>query len=147
MSPRAGAGGFWPRLASLVRKEFRQLLRDRSNLAIGLVLPILLILIFGYGLSLDLRNAPIAVVLEDRSPQARDALAGLAGSDYLAPVWLADMHSAETLMRRHEVEGIVRVPADFARRLAAGDAQVQLLLHGADANSAAALARYVDGAL
>lgn len=76
MSPRAGAGGFWPRLASLVRKEFRQLLRDRSNLAIGLVLPILLILIFGYGLSLDLRNAPIAVVLEDRSPQARDALAG-----------------------------------------------------------------------
>ncbi|MGZ8138216.1 ABC transporter permease [Bordetella bronchiseptica] len=147
MSPGAGAGGFWPRLASLVRKEFRQLLRDRSNLAIGLVLPILLILIFGYGLSLDLRNAPIAVVLEDRSPQARDALAGLAGSDYLAPVWLADMHSAETLMRRHEVEGIVRVPADFARRLAAGDAQVQLLLHGADANSAAALARYVDGAL
>lgn len=147
MSRRAGRGGFWRRLASLTRKEFRQLLRDRSNLAIGVVLPIVLILIFGYGLSLDLRNAPIAVVLEDRSPQARDALAGLAGSDYLAPVWLADMHTAETLMRRREVDGIVRVPADFARRLAAGDAQVQLLLHGADANSAAALARYVNGAL
>ncbi|ARP76914.1 ABC transporter permease [Bordetella genomosp. 6] len=147
MSPGASASGFWRRLASLTRKEFRQLLRDRSNLAIGVVLPIVLILIFGYGLSLDLRNAPIAVVLEDRSPQARDALAGLAGSDYLAPVWLADMHTAETLMRRREVDGIVRVPADFARRLAAGDAQVQLLLHGADANSAAALARYVNGAL
>lgn len=147
MSRRAGRGGFWRRLLSLTRKEFRQLLRDRSNLAIGVVLPIVLILIFGYGLSLDLRNAPIAVVLEDRSPQARDALAGLAGSDYLAPVWLADMHTAETLMRRREVDGIVRVPADFARRLAAGDAQVQLLLHGADANSAAALARYVNGAL
>ena len=78
MNGRAGAGqpekkddngykGFWLRLISLTRKEIRQLLRDRSNLAIGIGLPIVLILIFGYGLSLDVKNAPIAIVLEDPS--------------------------------------------------------------------------------
>ncbi len=55
--------GFRRRLVALTRKELRQLLRDRSNLAIGVILPIVLILIFGYGLSLDIRNTPLAIVL------------------------------------------------------------------------------------
>ncbi|MEO7464054.1 MAG: hypothetical protein ABIV42_01100, partial [Nitrosospira sp.] len=67
---------FWSRLVSLTRKEIRQLLRDRSNLAVGIGLPILMILIFGYGLSLDVKDAPIAVVLEDPSPMAADVVAG-----------------------------------------------------------------------
>ena len=71
----ASHGSFRRRLAALTRKEFRQLLRDPSNLAIGIVLPIVLILIFGYGLSLDTRDAPLAVVLEDASPTARDVVA------------------------------------------------------------------------
>ena len=45
--------GFWSRLLALTRKEIRQLLRDKSNLAIGVVLPMILILLFGYGLSMD----------------------------------------------------------------------------------------------
>ena len=68
--------GFWLRLISLTRKEIRQLLRDRSNLVVGIGLPIVMILIFGYGLSLDVRNAPVAVVLEDPSPMAADVVAG-----------------------------------------------------------------------
>lgn len=74
--------GFRRRLVALTRKELRQLLRDRSNLAIGVILPIVLILIFGYGLSLDIRNTPLAIVLEDSSPAARDVAAKLAGSSY-----------------------------------------------------------------
>lgn len=62
------AGGFWRRLASLTRKEVRQLVRDRSNLLIGIGLPIALILIFGYGLSLDVKRAIVAIVLDDPSP-------------------------------------------------------------------------------
>ena len=64
------AGGFWRRLASLTRKEVRQLVRDRSNLLIGIGLPIALILIFGYGLSLDVKRAIVAIVLDDPSPVA-----------------------------------------------------------------------------
>ena len=47
---------FWNRLKALVRKETKQLLRDKSSLGIGLVLPVILILLFGYGLSFDLNQ-------------------------------------------------------------------------------------------
>ncbi|WP_198089182.1 ABC transporter permease, partial [Variovorax sp. E3] len=120
--------GFWSRLISLTRKEFRQLLRDRSNLAIGILLPMVLILIFGYGMSLDVKDAPVAVVMEDASPTAHDAIAGLRLSPTIAPVLLGSMHDAEALMRERKVDGIVRVPADFSRALAAGNARVQLIV-------------------
>ena len=86
--------GFVRRFVALMRKETRQLLRDRSNLAVGLLLPVVLILLFGYGLSFDVTDAPVAIVLEDRSPQARDVVAGLEGSPYIAPVWTTSMPDA-----------------------------------------------------
>ncbi len=139
--------GFTRRFIALLRKEVRQMLRDTSTLAVGLMLPAVLILLFGYGLSFDVKNAPVAVVLEDGSPTARDVLAGLAGSPFLAPVWTSSMPDAERRMRDGEVRAIVRVPADFSRRLAAGQAQVQLLLNGVDSNTAAAVESYVGGAI
>ena len=139
----AASGGFWRRLCALTIKEFHQLLRDRSNLAIGILLPVMLILLFGYGLSLDIRNAPVAVVIEDGSPTARDVLAGLNGSDYIRPSYVTTMAEAEQLMRARRVDAIVRVPGDFSRRLARGDARVQLLLHGSDATMASSLRGYV----
>lgn len=142
-----GYSGFWLRLISLTRKEIRQLLRDRSNLAIGIGLPIVLILIFGYGLSLDVTNAPVAVVLEDPSPMAADVIAGLELSAYISPVMVTSMRDAQRLMLAREVDGIVRIPSDFSRRLAEGDAQVQLLLHGSDASRALIIRSYVIGAL
>jgi ABC-2 type transport system permease protein len=139
--------GFWSRLISLTRKEFRQLLRDRSNLAIGILLPMVLILIFGYGMSLDVKNAPVAVVMEDASPTAHEAIAGLQLSPTIAPVLLGSMHDAEELMRERKVDGIVRVPSDFSRALAAGNARVQLIVHGSDAGRASIIQAYVTGAL
>ena len=56
--------GFFRRLAALTRKETLELLRDQSSLLMGVVLPLILILIIGYGLSLDVKNVPTAVVLE-----------------------------------------------------------------------------------
>ena len=143
----AASGGFWRRLCALTIKEFHQLLRDRSNLAIGILLPVMLILLFGYGLSLDIRNAPVAVVIEDGSPTARDVVAGLNGSDYIRPSYVTTMAEAEQLMRARRVDAIVRVPGDFSRRLARGDARVQLLLHGSDATMASSLRGYVTGSI
>lgn len=142
-----GDGRFAARLRALIRKEFRQLLRDRSNLAIGILLPMLLILIFGYGLSLDVRNAPLAVVLEDPSPAATEAVAGLRLSPFLSAVMLTSMQDAERLMRARKVDAIVRVPVGFSRRLADGNARIQILLHGADANRASSIQRYITSAL
>ena len=139
--------GFTQRLLALVRKEARQMLRDRSNLAVGLLLPVVLILLFGYGLSFDVTRAPIAVVMEDNSPIAREAVRGLEGTDYLAPVWVTSMVDAEHAMMAGKVGAILRVPVDFSRRLAAGDARIQLLLNGVDAVTASTIEGYVGGAL
>ena len=140
-------GGFWSRLVALTRKEVRQLLRDRSNLAIGIALPALLILLFGYGISLDIDNAPVAVVLEDSSPTTLDVLEGLRLSTYITPVVVRTMPEATRLMQAHEVDGILRVPSDFASRLAAGQGRLQLIVHGADASTARIIQGYVGGAL
>ncbi|CAN5292847.1 ABC transporter permease [soil metagenome] len=143
----SSTSSFHVRLVALVRKETRQMLRDKSNLLVGLLLPFVLILLFGYGLSFDVKDAPVAVVLEDRSPAAREAVAGLAGSPYLVPVYPADMGEAVALMRAHKVDAIVRVPVDFASRRASGDGRIQLLLNGADSSSAASIEGYVNGAI
>lgn len=135
------------RLIALTRKEFRQLLRDRSNLASGLALPVVLILLFGFGVSLDIRNAPVAVVREDRSPTVTDVLSGMQGSPYLASVNVGSMPEAEALMRARAVDAIVRIPSDFSSQFADGHGTIQVILYGPDPNIARAVQGYVTGAL
>lgn len=141
------ASGFVSRLAALTRKETRQMLRDRSNLIVGLVLPVVLILLFGYGLSFDVKNARVTVVLEDSSPVARNAVAGLRGSPYLAPTWATSVTEAEKMMRAGNTDAILRVPGDFSRRLASGEGQLQLLLNAVDSSTASSIEGYVSGAI
>ena len=140
-------GGSWGRLFALTRKEVRQLLRDRSALAVGIGLPVLLILLFGYGISLDINNAPVAVVLQDASPTAVDVLSGLQLSPYITQVNVRTMKEAERMMDARKVDAILRVPSDFTERLAAGQGKLQLIVHGADAATARTIQGYVGGAL
>lgn len=137
----------WRRLKALTHKETRQLVRDKSNLMVGLFLPLMLILIFGYGLSFDVRNAPVAIVTEDTSPAAQDVLAGFYLSPYFAPTPLASMNPALQLMRERRVDAIVYVRSDFSRQLAAGEATIQILVNGVDANRARVLQAYAQGAI
>ena len=89
-----GLSGFFTRYFALLQKEFRQMMRDKSNLAIGILLPIILILLFGYGISFDVENAKVAVVVEDSSGPARDLAQSLGGSKYLVPVRVKDYQAA-----------------------------------------------------
>jgi len=132
------------RLRALVRKEFRQLLRDRSNLMIGVGLPIALILIFGYGLSLDVRDARIAVVLNARTAQAYDLAASLDGSTYLNTTIVDSAQAGRARMYQHEADAMIEIPNDFDRHLAAGDARLPLALHGDDPIRSAAIQAYVE---
>jgi len=135
------------RVAALVRKELRQLLRDRSNLLMGLALPIVLILLFGYGMTFDVRDARVALVMEDRSPEAADVVAGLALSRHITPTLVNSMRDAERRMADRKADAIVRIPQDFSRRLAAGKADIQVLTYGVDANHARTIQSYVEQAL
>lgn len=137
----------WQRLRALTVKETRQLLRDKSNLMVGLFLPVVLILVFGYGLSFDIKNAPVAIVSQDASPTALDVVAGFYLSPYFTVTRLRSMDEAQRLMRAGEVEAIVYLQSDFSRRLAAGNATIQVLVNGVDANRARVLEGFAQGAI
>ena len=68
---------FLRRLRALVTKEMKQLLRDRSSLLIGIVIPLMLLFLIGYGLSMDVKHLPTAVVLEDNSADKQPARLGI----------------------------------------------------------------------
>ena len=138
---------FLRRLIALTNKEFRQMARDPSSIAIGFVLPLVLILIFGYGLSLDVNHVPIAVVTERHSALSRDILAGLLGSPYFSPRWLSSMHEAEELMRQRKVDAILHLGSDFDKKLKYGSATAQVILHGVDSTTATMAGQYISGAV
>ena len=141
LQPRAA------RVLTLVRKETRQMVRDPASIAMGVVLPLILILLFGFGLSLDVKDVPVALDLEESSPQALDVAAGFQLSPYFHPQIVHSMATAERLLLARAVDGIVRIPSDFARRVAAGDATIEVIVHGSDANRARIIEVYAQGAI
>lgn len=135
------------RVWALIVKESRQIIRDPSSIAIGVVMPVMLILLFGFALSLDVKNAPVALVMEDTSASARELAAGFTLSPYFSVVPTASMRQAEALMLDHQVDGIIRIPADFSRKVQQRNAEVQIVLHGTDANTARIIEAYAGGAV
>ena len=122
-------------------------MRDPSSIAIGIVMPLMLILLFGYGLSLDVTNVPVAIVVEQPAPAAYKLVDSFLLSRYFDAQVMTSLPDAEALMLRRDVDGIVRIRSDFARQLSAGHAQIQVLLYGADANRARIILGYVQGAI
>jgi ABC-2 type transport system permease protein len=135
------------RIRALVYKEAKQMMRDPSSVAIGIIMPVVLILLFGYGLSLDVTKVPVAIVLEDPSPAATELAAGFELSPYFDPELLTSMARAEELLLTRKLDGIIRVRPDFARNLNLGSAEVQILVHGVDANHARIVQNYAQGAV
>jgi ABC-2 type transport system permease protein len=135
------------RIRALVRKETYQIVRDPSTIMIGVAMPIMMILLLGYALSLDVKNVPVAVVIEDNSPAAAELVAGFRLSSYFKTEVTPSMATAEELMLERKVDGIVRVRQDFSRNLSLGKAQVQVLAYGGDANRARIIEGYAQGAV
>src|SRR5216684_1363486 len=132
---------------ALVKKETRQIIRDPSSIAVGVGLPVVLILLFGYGLSLDPKNVPVAVVLEDSSPDAAGLASTFQLSPYFATRLVTSMVQAEKLIVSRQVDGIVRIRPDFSRQIRNRDAEVQIVVHGGDANRARIVQGYAEAAI
>jgi ABC-2 type transport system permease protein len=132
---------------ALVKKETRQILRDPGSIAVGMVLPVVLILLFGFGLSLDVRHVPVAVVLEDTSPDGAELASVFQLSPYFDARLVPSMELARELILNRQADGIIRIRPDFARRMRNGDALVQVVVHGGDANRARIIQNYAEGAV
>lgn len=138
---------FFNRLSALTIKESNQLLRDKSSLAIGLILPIILILLFGYGLSFDLSHGRVGVVVQHSSPQSQQLISGLNGTTYLDVQQYHSFVQAEQAMGKAEIDAIVNLPTDFAEQSAKGTATIQVISNGRSISIASALQGYISGAL
>jgi ABC-2 type transport system permease protein len=134
------------RLRGLIRKEFYQALRDPSSIAIAFLLPVVLLLIFGYGVSLDAEHVPLALVVEAPSADTASFTGRFQQSRYFAPVGMRDMRAAEAALMAGRVDAIVHLRSDFARQLRTpGGAPVQVIVNGVDANTAQLVSGYVQG--
>ncbi|MBG3878478.1 ABC transporter ATP-binding protein, partial [Desulfovibrio oxamicus] len=109
--------GLLLRMRGLLRKEWLQVVRDPSAIAIALVMPVVLLLLFGYGISLDARDVPVAIVADDLGPEAMEFAARLLLADTFRPRVATDMRRAEEDLRAGRVDAIVHLQSDFARRL------------------------------
>jgi len=134
------------RLPGLLRKESLQILRDPSSIAIAFVLPAVLLLLFGYGVSLDSRLVPVGLVIEQPGAETASFLGAFEHSVYFAPRVYATRQAGRAALDAHAVNGLLVLSADFAWRLKGeGEAPIQLIVNGVDANSARLLEGYVQG--
>lgn len=135
------------RWMAITRKEFLHVLRDWRSLALALAIPMILIWLFGYALTMDLKNVPLAVWDQSRTPQSRDLISEIDGSIYFEINTLVDNYRDLTyaLDRRQVLGGLV-IPADFADRLMSNrTATIQTILDGSDANNANLALGYLYG--
>jgi len=135
------------RFLAVSRKEFIQILRDARSLFIVVIMPVTLMLLFGYGVNLDLKGLPICVYDRDASQQSQDLLKHFQASEYFHIAHIVNDYPALTraLDGGQAKMGIV-VPWDFSRRLHDGrPAQVQALVDATDDNTANVLIGYAQG--
>jgi ABC-2 type transport system permease protein len=133
------------RLAAVARKEFLHVVRDWRSLTLALAIPVLLVCLFGYALTMDLNHVPTAVWDQSGTPQSRELISLLQGSAYFdirrTPSSYPQITAA---LDRREVMVAVVIPADFSRRLLAGQtAALQAMVDGSDANNANLAAGYL----
>jgi len=139
-------GGSLMRLRGLVRKEFLQIMRDPSSIAIAFLMPVSLLLLFGYGVSLDAEHVNIAIVVESPGRDTAGFTGAFERSKYFDPEHFGTMRAAKQALRNHRVDGIVRLRSDFAQKLQSGaTAPIQVILNGVDANTARLVSGYVEG--
>jgi ABC-2 type transport system permease protein len=135
------------RLLAMVRKEWLQILRDPSSLAIAFVMPLVLLLLFGYGVSLDARDVPVAVVVEQPSPETDRFTAGFDRSEYFRSEPFSSIQEAEQALRERRVDGIVWLRSDFTDCILTGrEAPISVIVDGVNANQARLFEGYVQGA-
>ena len=137
------------RFLAVAKKEMVQVLRDSRSLIIVLIMPIVLVLLFGYGVNLDLKHLPIYVYDRDGSQQSQDLLKRFQASDYFEIARVVNNYPDLTraIDDGRAKMGVV-IPWDFSQRLSDGrPAQVQALVDGTDDNTANVLIGYAQAVI
>jgi len=124
------------RTGAMARKETLHIVRDPRNLYMAVGLPVVLLILFGYGISFDLDHVPIGLVDQDRTPASREVVRSItAAGELVVASTPDDPDEADHLFRTREARAVVVLPRGLHRSSARGGA-VQVLLDGSDGVSA-----------
>lgn len=134
MSAAAGTlRRFMVRVGAMAWKEMIHVRRDPRTLVLALVMPVVMLLLFGYGVSFDLERIPLAIADQDRTEASRRLALAFVAANEFAPAGGAGPEEALTLFRRREARAMLVLPRGYGQELArGGPARAQLLVDGAD---------------
>jgi ABC-type multidrug transport system permease subunit len=144
---------FLMRLRGILKKEALQILRDPSSIALALVMPLVLLFIFGYGVNLDAEHIPVAIVSNSKSEISRDLIGRFELSTNFEVHRVESVKVAEELIQSRDIDAIIHLQSDFSARMLGGapdgklQAPVQLIVHGIDANRARLIESYVQSVI
>ncbi|ODV12524.1 MAG: hypothetical protein ABT22_06325 [Thiobacillus sp. SCN 64-317] len=143
MKPRAFS---WTRLYALVKKEFIHILRDPRSLAMAFLMPLILLILFGYAITMDIKTLNLAVYDQDRSAASRHYVEGFPASSYFSVVAAAENYAdVRALLDEGKAHLALVIPPHFARDLEQGrTTRVQVLADGSDANTATIALGYAE---
>jgi len=134
------------RLKAIAWKETIQIRRDTRSLLLAFAVPVLLLIIFGYAISWDIRHIALAVLDHDRSPESRELIDAFRASGYFdLEHQLESPAEIEHLLDRNDAQIVLVIPSDFAERLGTqSPPQVQAVVDGSDANTATIVIAYAE---
>jgi ABC-2 type transport system permease protein len=134
------------RIWAVARKEFLHVLRDARSLGMAIAIPMMMLMLFGYALTLDVDNVPLVVWDQSGTDQSRELIAQFAGSRYFSLRNYFDNYADIVLaIDSGRTLAAMVVPRDYAQRIAAGrDAEVQFIVDGGDSNTATIALGYAE---
>jgi drug efflux transport system permease protein len=133
------------RMMAVAKKESLEIFRDPITLGIAILLPVIMMFLFSYAITLDVREIRLAVLDQDRSSESREFLSSFLESGYFRlKAYASNPKDVERLLDQGTVRMALIVPPDFSRRLRQGlSSEVQTLLDGSFANTAIVATNYV----
>lgn len=134
------------RTLAVARKEARQIIRDTRSLYLALGIPVMLMILFGYALSLDVDDIPTAVWDQDQSPQSREFLDRLTSSGYFRiQLWTNSYEPITKAIDKNQVSVGLVIPYDFSRNLKRGRlTRIQAIVDGSDSTRAGIAIVYIE---
>ncbi len=134
------------RIKPVVKKEFRQIARDKRSLGLLLILPAFLLIMYGYALNFDVKHLSLAVLDQEKSQRSRDFLDRFRHTEYFDVEYdLTDQKQIDDLMEKGKIQVALVVPLDFSRTLLAGkETAVQVLIDGEETGIAGTAIGYVN---
>ncbi|CAG9414614.1 putative multidrug ABC transporter permease YbhS [Providencia alcalifaciens] len=142
------ASGFsWRRLKALCWKESKQIVRDPSSALIAIVIPLMLLFIFGYGINLDSSKLRVGILMDQQSQPARELVDTFTGSPFIDATISDNRNLLINKMQAGEIRGIVVIPVNFAEQLLRpdGHAAIQVITDGSEPNTANFVQAYTKG--